>query len=77
VKWGRLERYLNRHGYEITSRGGDKIIKAPKDGNPNRRRQQLYIGHKSCGHTGTELLKVYVSKLRNLFGITEEDVDNE
>ena len=77
MKWGRLERFLIRHGYEISSRGGDKIIKAPKDANPNRRRQQLYIGHTSTAHKGTELLKVYVSKLRNLFGITEDDVDKE
>jgi hypothetical protein len=77
VKWGKLERFLLRHGYQITSRGGDKIIKAPKDKNPDRLRQQLYIGHKSCGHAGTELLKCYVSKLKNVFGITEDDVDNE
>jgi hypothetical protein len=77
VKWGRLERYLKRHGYEIASRGGDKIIKAPKDGKLNRRRQQLYIGHKSCGHAGTEFLKAYVSKLKNIFGITEDDVNKE
>jgi hypothetical protein len=77
LKWGRLERYLLRNGYQITSRGGDKIIKAPKDGNPARSRQQLYIGHKSCAHAGTELLRCYVSKLKNVFGITEDDVDRE
>jgi len=77
VKWGRLERYCRRNGYEITSRGGDKIIKAPKDGKTERRRQQLYIGHTSCAHAGTELKKCYVSKLKNIFGITEEAVDNE
>lgn len=77
MKWGRLERYLIRHGYQIASRGGDKVIKAPKNNDPTRPRQQLYIGHKSCGHAGTELFPVYVSKLRNVFGITEEDVDNE
>jgi hypothetical protein len=77
VKWGRLERYCNRHSYVITSRGGDKIIKAPSDGKTDRRRQQLYIGHTSCAHHGSELKRCYVSKLRNIFGITEEDVDNE
>lgn len=77
MKWGRLERYLQRHGYRITSRGGDKVIKAPKNSDPSRLRQQLYIGHTSCHHKGTELLPVYVSKLKNLFGITEDDVDNE
>lgn len=75
MKWGKLERFLRRNGYEITSRGGDKIIKAPKDGDPKRKRQQLYIGHTSCGHKGSELLKCYVSKLRNVFGISEDDVN--
>jgi hypothetical protein len=77
VKWGQLQRYCNRHGYEITHSGGDKIIKAPKDRKPGRSRQQIRIGHTSTKNAGTELLRCYVSKLKNVFGITEEDVDNE
>lgn len=75
MKWGPLERYLRRHGYEITHSGGDKIIKAPKDGNPKRLRQQIRIGHTSTRNYGTELLRCYVSRLRNVFGIREEEID--
>jgi hypothetical protein len=75
MKWGKLVRYLERNGYEIISGGGDKIIKAPKDGRPGRSRQQIRIGHTSTRNHGTELLRCYVSKLKNVFGITEEMVD--
>lgn len=77
MKWGKLKRYLDRHGYIIKTRGGDKIIHAPRDRDPTRKRQQLYIGHTSCSHAGSEVLRCYVSKLKNIFGITEDDVENE
>ena len=75
VKWGQVERYCARNGYVIKSSGGDKIIIAPKDGR-QRGRQTVRIGHTSCSHAGTELLKVYESKLRNVFGIKIEDILN-
>ena len=73
VKWGDVERYCSRNGYVIKSDGGDKIIQAPKDGKP-RSRHTIRIGHTSCRNAGTELLKVYVSQLRKVFGITTEDL---
>ncbi|HLL89738.1 MAG TPA: hypothetical protein VK324_10560 [Tepidisphaeraceae bacterium] len=76
VKWGQLERCLIRRGFTIEGRGGDKVIKAPKDGDRTRSRQQLYIGHTSCGKAGSQVLPVYLSKVKNLFGITIDDILN-
>jgi len=72
LKWGQLERYLLRHGYDIRPQGGDKVIVAPKS-TERGTRNTLRIGHTSCSSAGAELLKVYVSKLRNVFKITIED----
>jgi hypothetical protein len=74
LKWGDVEKYLLKRGYEIRPSGGDKVIVAPTDGNPDRLRQQLRIGHTSCGNSKTEILKVYESKLRNLFGIDTNEI---
>jgi hypothetical protein len=77
LKWGQIERYLKHHGYEIRSQGGDKIIVAPPGNGGQRTRNTLRIGHTSCRSAGTEVLKVYVSKLRNVFGISFDDILNE
>jgi hypothetical protein len=37
LKWASIERYLRTHGYEIRPSGGDKIIIAPRDNNPEAR----------------------------------------
>ena len=76
IKWGQLERYLLRHGFEIRSQRGDKIVIAPKDGR-ERSRNTLRIGHTSCSSAGAELLRVYVSKLRNIFNINIDDIIDE
>jgi hypothetical protein len=76
LKWGQVERYLLRQGYEIRPAGGDKIIIAPRDGR-QRSRYVVRIGHTSCDHPGTELLRCYVSRLHHVFGITIADVMRE
>jgi hypothetical protein len=76
VKWGQAERFFARHGYEIRSSGGDKIIIAPAtDGKPGSR-NTVRVGHTSCGHGGTELLKCYLSLFRRAFGVSAEDIIN-
>ena len=74
IKWGQVERFLLKRGFEIKSAGGEKIIVPPKTSDESRSRQTLRIGHTSCNSAGTELLKVYVSKLRNLYGFSVEDI---
>ncbi len=75
LKWGAVQKYLLSRGFEIRPSGGDKIIIAPSDDNPGRTRQTLRIGHTSCSHSGTELLKCYESKLRNVFGINPDEIE--
>ena len=77
IKWGQAERYFLRHGYEIRSSGGDKIIVAPKGANPSAQRNTIRVGHTSCSSPGDELLKVYVSKFNHVFGVTADDILND
>jgi hypothetical protein len=76
VKWAQAERYFLRHGYAITTKGGDKFITAPKDGQP-RSRQTIRIGHTSSNRPGSQLLPVYLSKFKNIFGVSIDDILNE
>lgn len=76
LKWGQVRAYFLRHGYEITESGGDKIIKAPKDGSGQRTRQQVRIGHTSSRNDGTEMLRCYTSAIRRAFGVSDEDIRN-
>ena len=77
VKWGQAERYFTRHGYTIRPQGGDKLVIAPKDGDAARRRQTVRVGHTSSAHAGTPILPVYLSKFRNVFGVTIEMILND
>ena len=72
VKWGDVKLYLERNGYEIRHHGGDKIIVGPPS--PGSRRQTVRIGHTSSRNAGTELLRVYVSQLKRVFGINIDDL---
>jgi hypothetical protein len=74
VKWGQAQRYFLRHHYTIKSSGGDKFIIAPKDGNHDRSRQSIRVGHTSCSHSGSPILPVYLSKFKNVFGVTIDDI---
>jgi hypothetical protein len=74
VKWGDIERFCKRNGYEIKGRGGDKIIVAPKGDGVPRSRNTVRIGHKSCGHKGAEVLECYISSLKRAFGITRRQL---
>ena len=56
VKWGQARRYFQRRGYEIVSRGGDKLIKAPAGKVPGSGRSVVRIGHKYCTRSSDELL---------------------
>lgn len=76
IKWGQLERYLQRHGYQIKGSGGEKIVVAPKDGK-QRSRNTICIGHTSCSSQGSQVLACYISKLKNVFNISIEDILNE
>ena len=65
--------YFKKQGYEITHQGGDAIIKAPAAGSAGLR-QQVRIGHTSCGSKGTEMLKCYPSAIKRAFGVDLYDV---
>ena len=72
-KWKQVERYLLRHGYSVYDTGGDKIIVAPPDLNPDRMRQTVRIGPRFT-KPGTELPWGHVHQIRRAFGVTPEDI---
>lgn len=74
VKWGEVKRYFESRGYEIISRGGDKIIKAPADNDPVRRRQTVLIGHEYSDSAGSELARGHLSAIQRAFGVTREQI---
>ena len=75
VKWGQAERYFLRYQYTIVTRGGDKFVSAPRDG--SRMRRTVRVGHTSCNHFGSQILPVYLSKFKNVFGISIDDILSE
>ncbi len=77
IKWGSVERYFMIRGYEIRHSGGDKIIIAPKDGNPLRNRQSVLIGHNYSDRKGDLLAPGHLAKIRRAFGVTREDILND
>ena len=74
VKWGQVRRYFERRGYEITSSGGECIIRAPRTSDEKRTRPQVTIGHKWCNHAGSELLPCYLQAIRRTFGVSVSDI---
>jgi hypothetical protein len=66
VKWGALKRTLERAGYDITGRGGERMVKGPPGA--GGRRNVVMIGHKSCSKAGSQVLPVYLNKLKNDLG---------
>jgi hypothetical protein len=74
VKWGDAERYFRRHGYKIRTQGGDKIIIAPRDHDPRRKRQTVRLGHRFCTRRGDELLPCHLARIKYAFGVTADDI---
>ena len=74
VKWGQIERYFSRRGYEIKGSGGDKMIIAPKTDDPNRKRNVVRVGHKWCGSPGTEVIPAVLQQIRRSFGVSVQDI---
>ena len=76
VKWKDLKKYFIRHGYEIMHKGGDAMIKAPKENHraTPRSRNVIRIGHKSSNKPGSEVLPCYLRNIENAFGITRKDI---
>ena len=74
LKCGQVLKYFLARGYTIESKGGDKLITAPKDGNPSRQRQTVRIGHKWCAKAGSELLPAYVAAIKRAFGVTAAEI---
>jgi hypothetical protein len=72
-KWKQLERYCLRHGYDVRSDGGDKVIVAPPNSDPSRMRQTVRIGHRHA-KPGVELPIGHIKQLKRAFGITPEDI---
>jgi hypothetical protein len=72
-KWKQVERYFLRHGYSIYDSGGDKIIVAPANLDPTRRRQTLRIGHRFTD-PGAQLPWGHINQIKRAFGVTTEDL---
>ena len=77
VKWGQIERYFAKRGYEIKGSGGDKMIIAPKTDDPNRTRNVVRVGHKWCSSGGSEVLHASLQQIRRSFGVTAEQILND
>jgi len=77
VKWGQAERYFKRNGCTIRSSGGDKIIIAPSDGDTERTRQTVRIGHNYCARAGDELSNGHLSAIRRAFGVTRDQLQSK
>jgi len=77
VKWGQVERYFLRRGYEIKGSGGDKLIIAPQTPDAKRTRNVVRIGHKWCSSPGSEVLHASLQQIRRAFGVTVEDILND
>ena len=75
IKWGKLKRYVLKHGYQIRPSGGDKIIIAPNS-EKLRSRNHVRIGHKSSNGPGSEVLPCYLNSIERAFGITRHDILN-
>ena len=74
VKWRHVEKYFLRRGYSIYSDGGDKIIVAPPDLDPRRKRQIVRIGHRFCKSAGCELSKGHLGQIKRAFGVTRAEI---
>jgi hypothetical protein len=78
-EWRDVKRYFLKRHYQIYSDGGDHLIAAPKDNNPNRRRQKVWIGHRFSNRDNVELLNSHFSVIYRAFGVTKrmilEDAD--
>jgi len=72
-KWKEAERYFLRHAYSIHSDGGDKVIVAPPDRDPQRRRQTVRLGHRFV-KPGAELSHGHLKQIGRAFGVTAEDI---
>ena len=75
--WGDVRRYFLKRGYQVYSDGGDKIIVAPRDGNPARRRQTVRIGHKFSTRDNDELLLLHMTRIKLAFGVTKQMILND
>jgi hypothetical protein len=69
----RLVRHARRHGYGVYGSGGDKIIVAPPNLDPIRRRQTVRIGLRFT-NPGTEILWGHLHQIGRAFGVTAEDL---
>jgi hypothetical protein len=70
-EWRDVKRYFQKRNYQIYSDGGDHLIVAPKDNDPNRRRQKVRIGHNFSGRENAELLDCHFSAIHRAFGVTK------
>jgi hypothetical protein len=74
-KWGQIERFFLRQGFEIRSRGGERILISPAAWQRGMGPGHLVrIGHTSCRSHGTEVLHCYVRQIRRVFGVTPEEI---
>jgi len=74
ITWAQVRRYFTRRGYLIKSRGGDKIIQAPREQTSSGKRNQVVIGHKCCNQHNAVVYSSYLSALHRAFGVTRNDI---
>jgi len=75
-KWKEAQRYFRRHGFEIHSDGGDKVVVAPPDPARRLKRQTVRIGHRFA-RPGVELPWGHIRQIERPFAVTVEDILGE
>lgn len=73
ITWREVESYFKKHSYFIYTKGSNKVIAAPER-NPNRTRDAVVIGSDCCRVGSSEVLGPYLRQIRNVFGVTAEQI---
>lgn len=76
IVWADVRNYFLRRGYTIESRGGEKIIIAPKKSDAKRTRNQVVIGHKCCDSPNAVVYHCYLNAIKRAFGVARNDILN-
>lgn len=75
IKWGQLQRFLRKRGFEVTGSGGEKMIRAPKS-KELKSRSVVCLGHKSCSKPGNQVYDCYINQICNAFGVTRKEIED-
>jgi len=74
IVWAQVRNYFERRNFIIKSRGGEKIIQAPRQKDSRYTRSQVVIGHKCCNHPKAVVYDCYLSLIKRAFGVRRQEI---